>query len=261
MKKKLYKISHPEVKDVLFIYTNNPRRWILSDLDGVDHGSMDYDDWDLLNSNESVITQITDIDDVDEYWKYEVPFSNSWIESDYYIKMLFENDFVDTEVLKLEKTLYIMSGISGSGKSTLSSQLAHSHLQNFPDSQAVVLSTDEVFSTYSGDKKLYLWTVKVLAIAHEINRAKCEVALERGVDCVVVDNTNTTWKEIEPYAELAKQFGYKVKLVEPTTDWKYDSQKCSENNSHGVPQNIIQKQLERLLKYQDEIKQKIKTYE
>lgn len=102
-----------------------------------------------------------------------------------------------------EKILYILRGPSGVGKSTLAKDL------NVKET----FSADDYFM--KGDK--YEFDPNGLAAAHGTCQRLTEEAMQKGVSPVAVDNTFTTKREIKPYAILARNYGYKLKFVEP--DW------------------------------------------
>ena len=135
----------------------------------------------------------------------------------------------------MAKLMVIVRGISGSGKSTLANE-------TYPD--AVILSTDDLWMSY-GNKPKYLWTAEGIGLSHTLNKIKCKEACSRSCETVVIDNTNTTWKEIKPYIEIAKEFKYSVVILEPTNEWSKDPIRCARRNIHDVPIDVLYRQLER----------------
>lgn len=131
--------------------------------------------------------------------------------------------------------LILIRGLPGSGKSTLTRKLIKKM-----GGEVAHCSTDDVV-TAGG---VYLWSPDYIGLSHKINQMKVREACKRGIP-VIVDNTNTTWKEIEPYWNTAQEFGYKFIVEEPDTEWKFDVDKCAEYNSHGVPKETIQRMLDR----------------
>jgi len=131
------------------------------------------------------------------------------------------------------KLMVVARGISGSGKSFLVNK-------KYPD--AVILSTDDIFMS-RGSNPEYLWSIEGLGIAHTLNKIKCEEACARSIPVIVIDNTNLKWWEIKPYVEIAKEFGYTIEVIEPNNDWSKDSIKCYKRNQHGVPLEVIERQL------------------
>ena len=60
----------------------------------------------------------------------------------------------------------------------------------------------------------------------------------------VIDNTNTQHWEYEKYVEAAKENGFMVQVI--TVDWKReDIPLYAERNSHGVPEEAIQRMADR----------------
>ena len=96
----------------------------------------------------------------------------------------------------MEKILYIVRGIPGSGKSTFAKTLSDNHYE------ADMYFLDQE-SNYNFDgtkiKNAHAWC---------LDRVKTDMAVAR--EKIVVSNTFTQEWEMEPYFELAKEFGYKV---------------------------------------------------
>ena len=116
----------------------------------------------------------------------------------------------------------IMRGVSGSGKSTYVRE-------NFPG--AVVCSADNYFM----EEGEYKFNPRNLDKAHlECYRSFCE-ALSRGVEVVVVDNTNIRLMEMSPYIMEAKRAGFDYKIVKCICDVKI----AGERNLHGVSEMSI----------------------
>ena len=142
--------------------------------------------------------------------------------------------------------MIIMVGIPGSGKSYTARQLVDN---------GVILSTDDIFNGYTypsgsgsgveGGVPLYLWDRSVLGSAHHINQIKCGQALSRGISPVIIDNTNLTKKEREPYEKLAGLFGYSVEIKESDAPWKDDPNECFNRCTHDVPLKTIEEMLNR----------------
>ena len=146
--------------------------------------------------------------------------------------------------------LIIIRGLPGSGKSTYVKE----QVRGLPG-KYVVLSTDDVVSANG----VYLWSPDMIRESHHVNQTKCKVAMEKAIEYIVIDNTNTTWKEIKPYVELANKSGYIVRIFEPKTDWKFDVNKCFERNTHKVPLESIKKMLDRW-ESSESIREKINGY-
>lgn len=124
----------------------------------------------------------------------------------------------------------------GSGKTYLSNGL-----------YGMYLSTDIIVSAPGPmfPNMIYLWHPDMIRESHHVNQIKCKRGMELGIEDIIVDNTNTTWKEILPYVKLAKEHGYTVEIMEPDTDWKFDVSECFKRNTHKVPLESIQKMFDR----------------
>lgn len=138
----------------------------------------------------------------------------------------------NVECLPASKTVVIMRGLPGSGKSTTAKYI-HNELLDF-DIHARVLSTDNYFETTGK----YIFDRQKLGAAHAWNQSRVYEALKNGV-IPIVDNTNTTIKEMQPYIDMAKEYGFHVVLVEPSTEWAMDIDECFKRNTHNVPMEAI----------------------
>lgn len=72
--------------------------------------------------------------------------------------------------------------------------------------------------------------------------------MKRGVQLVFIDNTNTTFKEIKPYVELALAYDYDISIID-LFDVGLTDAELAARNAHGVPEAFIKKMRDR---YQDE---------
>ncbi len=124
------------------------------------------------------------------------------------------------------KKLIILRGLPSSGKSTLAKKL-HDECVG----EASINSTDFFFMV-SGE---YKFNFQNLGKYHKQNLANTIRDMTDGIDLVIVDNTNTTWEEIKPYAKAALLLNYEIEIVEPDTPWKYNVEECVRRNTHGVP--------------------------
>lgn len=128
-----------------------------------------------------------------------------------------------------------MSGAPGAGKSTL----ARTIQSKYPKDEFFILSTDD----YWGPE--YDFEISKLRGAHIWNQKRCKDYCELGRN-VIIDNTNTTFKEVENYLDIAKEFGYWVSVVRPTTDWAVNAEACYNKNVHGVPYETVLRMVKRL---------------
>lgn len=108
-----------------------------------------------------------------------------------------------------------------------------------------VHSTDDFHLELRGGIFEYVFKPQQLAFFHKRNLEDATKAMEFGVNYVIIDNTNTTWKEIEGYVKAGISNGYSVEVKEPNTSWKFDAIECSNRNTHKVPLSAIKKMLER----------------
>jgi len=129
----------------------------------------------------------------------------------------------------MAKDLIILRGIPGCGKTTVADMLSEG-VFNYP-----VCCADDFFTDENG---VYNWYPGGIKKAHEMSQNKCKEAMESGVERVIVANTNTTEKEMKPYYDMAKQYGYRVfsMIVE---------NRLNTTNVHGVPEETIEKMRKR----------------
>jgi len=108
-----------------------------------------------------------------------------------------------------QKVLILMRGTQGSGKFFRAKQLAD---------ESQIFSTDEYFER---DPRGYraAWAPDKLKPAHQWNERRVEDAMRKGVNPVVLDNTNMRIKEITPYAKMAYEHGYDLRIEESTSPW------------------------------------------
>lgn len=136
--------------------------------------------------------------------------------------------------------IFLLRGISGSGKSTLAKKLQDQlYGSNYPPT---IVSADSYFmqdDTYNFDSTR-------LNVAHTVCQEKCRAGCCHGDDNhVIVDNSNTTWKEILPYLKIAKNSGVWAVELYPDTPWATNVEECFLRNTHGVPRETIQKMADR----------------
>lgn len=133
------------------------------------------------------------------------------------------------------RNVIILRGISGAGKSTYTQA-------NFPT--ATVCSADNYFmlgGTYQFDGAK-------LGRAHDWCKSQFKVALQQGVDQVVVDNTNTTMREMKFYVETAAEYGYDLQVVRLVVDPAI----AAARNQHGVPAEKVQQMQDRFQDFEGE---------
>lgn len=120
------------------------------------------------------------------------------------------------------KTLTIIRGVPGSGKSVLAKCMGD-HLN------ASIIEADQFF-VLTGE---YKFDSNKLASAHHWCRDRVRVALKNGRSNVVVSNTSLKQEYVQPYLDMAEEFGYNVQdiIVMPS---KFES-------VHGVPESSMNK--------------------
>ena len=101
-----------------------------------------------------------------------------------------------------KQTFTIIRGLPGSGKSTLAKSLAEqNNLKHF--------EADMYFEDKDGT---YFFNPNLLPNAHGWCQTQVDTHLALGYS-VVVSNTFTTQKEIDPYLSMAKKHGVKANII------------------------------------------------
>jgi predicted kinase len=121
--------------------------------------------------------------------------------------------------------LTIVRGLPGSGKSTLAKHLASSKID------VVHIETDQ-FWMVDGE---YKFDMTRLREAHAWCQTRVREYLERDYH-VVVSNTFTTQREMEPYFEMAKELGIRPQVILCQGQF---------GNIHNVPLDTLAKMAER----------------
>jgi predicted kinase len=124
----------------------------------------------------------------------------------------------------MEKSLIVIRGIAGCGKSTFAELLETSFI-----------CTADDYHIINGK---YDWKPENVAMAHTKCQNKCESLMKAGAFKVVVANTSTTVKEMQPYYDMAKKYGYRVFSV-------IVENRHNGVSEHNVPEETLQKMRER----------------
>ena len=136
------------------------------------------------------------------------------------------------------KQVKVMRGISGAGKSTLAEKLKEDALNH--DESVEICSADYYFVDDAG---AYQFNGAKLGEAHQDCLSDFLVAIEDGIDLVIVDNTNINIEDMAPYVALGEMFGYNVEILQVNTP----ASVATARNVHGVPsKNVLR--MEELLK-------------
>jgi tRNA uridine 5-carbamoylmethylation protein Kti12 len=139
----------------------------------------------------------------------------------------------------MSKKFILMQGCPGSGKSFLAKKLA--------GETGVICSADNYFMVNGH----YQFNINKIGEAHKRCQENALDALRNEIDIVIVDNTNTTIKELRSYIEhikLAQKKGYEIFIVQPETSWAFDVEELYKRNTHNVPKNVIEKMVNRYQK-------------
>lgn len=133
----------------------------------------------------------------------------------------------------MSKMLYLIRGLPGSGKSTFAKELQNGtnsmhleadmwHMEEVPDEDG----------NFDGHTE-YIWRPERVGFAHKECQRMCKVYMDKGLS-VIVSNTFTTAKEMEPYLALAQEFGYRVTSL-------VVENRHGGVNIHDVPQATLDK--------------------
>jgi len=108
------------------------------------------------------------------------------------------------KIINNMRTLILLRGLPGSGKSTFANYMFSNN----------IFEADQYF--YDEDRN-YNFDASKLYEAHKWCQLRVEHAMEDNLESngmyfseIVVSNTSTTEKELEPYLKLAKKYDYQV---------------------------------------------------
>jgi len=135
------------------------------------------------------------------------------------------------------RELIIIRGNPGSGKSTLAKCLLASYERFIP---VCHYEADQFFTDKAGN---YHWDVTRIGAAHAWCQTECAERLKEG-DTVIVSNTFTTKKELQPYFEMIQQYGQNPTVILAQSNF---------SSVHGVPENVLHNMKNRFLFNIDEM--------
>jgi predicted kinase len=115
------------------------------------------------------------------------------------------------------KELFLLRGVPGSGKSTLANSIGGMHIE-----------ADNYFM--DGDE--YKFDASKLKEAHAWCQNVVKVWILNSVPKIIVSNTFTQEWEMQPYYDLAKEYGYKVFSI-------IVENRHGGVNEHGVPKEKL----------------------
>ena len=118
------------------------------------------------------------------------------------------------------QTLYLIRGVPGSGKTTLGLKLL---------AEGSVTAHFEADMWFTDDNGRYNYDRRRIGLAHKWCQQQTLEAIKRG-ESVVVCNTFTRPKELEPYFDMADRHGVKVVVIRTTGNYA---------NIHDVPQDVV----------------------
>ena len=117
------------------------------------------------------------------------------------------------------KELYLLRGLPGAGKTTLAKSIGGRHAE-----------ADQYFME-DGE---YKFDASKLKDAHAWCQSIVDSYVRNGFERVIVSNTFTTEKEMEPYYEMAKKHGYRVTSL--IVENRHGSK-----SEHSVPEETLVK--------------------
>jgi len=83
-----------------------------------------------------------------------------------------------------------------------------------------------------------MWSPETVGASHDWCQRKCRRFMKKQAERIVVANTSTTERELQPYYDLARQFGY-------TTYSIVIENRHGGKNIHSVPDATLEKMVSR----------------
>lgn len=99
---------------------------------------------------------------------------------------------------------------------------------------SAVCCADDYFM-YNGE---YKWNPDDIGTAHAWCQRKCRRFMKKQIGRIIVANTSTTERELKPYLDLGRQFGYKIFSI-------IVENRHGGTNVHNVPDAVLEKMVNR----------------
>lgn len=137
------------------------------------------------------------------------------------------------------KKVIILRGIPGGGKSTLAKQY-----MDMDDKNTIIHSTDN----YHIKDGVYKFDAEKLGYYHRLNEQAFMESVDKGIETIIVDNTNINPRAMRLYIDYAKKHDYSVmvKLIYP-----YNIEECVKRNVHNVPEQTVRSMAKLLIQNAD----------
>lgn len=133
------------------------------------------------------------------------------------------------------KSVYILRAVPGAGKSTVADEIHEAMTKS--GRTALICCADDFHIDLDGN---YNWSIDTVGHGHLWCKREFEEALQEGIDCIIVSNTNVITKDVTHYRNLAIEHGYMV-FVLVVENWH------NGKDVHNVPDEIKVKMKDQLV--------------